>query len=45
MCVQCGCSKTAIGGKGLESKTGKPDLPGGAYSGVGGSPVKNQGKK
>jgi hypothetical protein len=43
MCVECGCTdkKTASG---LESKTGRPDLPSGGYSGVGGSPIKKQGK-
>lgn len=45
MCKECGCAKTAVGGKGLESKTGRPDLPSGGYSGVGGAPVKQGGKK
>lgn len=41
MCVQCGCTdkKTASG---LEGKTGRPDLPGGGYSGVGGSTKKGK---
>lgn len=43
MCKQCGCDKNMTG-TGLEGKTGKPDLPSGGYSGVGGSPIKKQGK-
>lgn len=41
MCVQCGCTdkKTTTS---LESKTGRPDLPGGGYSGVGGTNKKGK---
>ena len=42
MCVSCGCTDKKTTST-LEGKTGRPDLPGGGYSGVGGSPVK-QGK-
>lgn len=39
MCIECGCNKTRIGSTTSDNKTGKPDLPGGGYSGVGGRPM------
>lgn len=44
MCKECGCNKTIVG-KINEKLTGKPTgTPTGLYLGVGGSPIKKQGK-
>ena len=39
MCKQCGCDKIRIGSTTGDNKTGRPDLPGGGYKGVGGRPM------
>jgi hypothetical protein len=45
MCVECGCNKIRIGTTNNDKSTGRPDLPGGGYSGVGGRPMpKGKGK-
>lgn len=45
MCAECGCKGNSIG-KVNEKLTGKPTgTPTGLYNGVGGSPVKQGGKK
>ena len=45
MCVECGCNKIRIGTPTGDKKTGRPDLPSGGYSGVGGRPMpKGKGK-
>jgi len=45
MCVECGCNKIRIGATTGDKKVGRPDLPGGGYSGIGGRPMpKGKGK-
>ena len=43
MCKECGCNKIAVS-KVNEKLTGKPTKGNNEYSGVGGSPIKKQGK-
>ena len=45
MCKECGCNSIRIGATTGDNKTGRPDLPGGGYKGVGGRPMpKGKGK-